>query len=332
MVRTILAGILLLGGCGGGTAVRGTVVHPATIPVRSFPRIWIAGGHLDYEIALLDSLAAHLRGRRAEVHRVELDRLEPLRAGGRIRAATVVVIVDVRMRESTRTEWGSRPETVCGPVGCYQTTRSYVYELPTLRALVSVTVYDGPSARVLQRTTLREADEGRDYDDMRERVVNALRERLLRMVDQHPERVEVVLLDVDVPEVERAIETIDDGEWEAGRQLLEQAWRSPAVRALDPEDRARVLYDIGQARRFDPSTLDDPQAHFEAAERALRAAIRLHAHERYRNALDALQRHRNEVVVVRAQEQAAEHNYRLATQRPPPNVPPPPPSYGQPGD
>ena len=321
--------LLLSIGCGAGTTVSGTVVHPAAMPVRSFPRIWVVGGHLDHEVYLLDSLARHLRGGRAEVRRVELDDLEPLRVAGRIPPATVVLILELEFVEGTRPEWTSRPETVCGPVGCYTTQRSYVYELPTLRGKLSIAVYDGPTARVQQRLTLREADEGRGYEDMRERLVRALREKLLAMVDQRRARVDVVLLAVDVPEVERAIDVIDGGDWTRGRRMLEEAWRSPSVRALPAEDRARVLYDIGQARRFDPATLDDPEEHFAAAERALRAAIRLDPDRRYQNALRALRSHRSEVVVARAQEEAAEHNYRMAG-RPPepaPSVPEPPPNY-----
>ena len=324
--------LLLSIGCGAGTTVSGTVVHPAAMPVRSFPSIWIAGGHLDHEVLLLDALAQHLReGPRAtaEVRRVELDDLEPLRVSGRIPPATVVLILDLRFREGTRSEWTSRPETVCGPVGCYTTQRSYVYELPTLRGSLSIAVYDGPTARVLQRLTLREADEGRGYDDMRDRIARVFRDRLLASVDQRRDQIDVVLLGVDVPEVERAIEVIDEGDWSAGRRMLEEAWRSPAVRALGPEDRARVLHDIGQARRFDPATLDDPDEHFAAAERAFRAAMRLDPHRRYENALRALRQHRSEVVVARAQEEAAEHNYRMVGRRPqpPPGLPAPPPSY-----
>lgn len=322
--------LMLLAGCGAGTTVSGTLVHPATVPVRSFPRIWIAGGHLDHEVGLLDALAAHLRGGRAEVRRVELDALEPMRVARRIPAATVVVIVDVRVREGSRSEWASRPETVCGPVGCYTQQRSYVYELPTLAVAATLTVYDGPTAQVQQRVTVRANEEGRDYESMREIAMREIREKLVRMVDQRREEIDVVLLSVDVPEVERAIETIDAGDWTTGRRMLEEAWRSPAVRALDAEDRARVLYDIGQARRFDPATLDDPEAHFAAAERALRAAVRLDPRERYGNAIEALERHRRQVMVARAQERAAEHNYRLMRERAP-ATPEPPPSYAPPG-
>src|SRR5688500_11033007 len=99
IARAIPVAIAILAGCGATTTVHGTVVHPASVPVRSFPRIWIAGGHLDHELALLDDLARHLRGQRADVRRVELDDLEPLRAGGRIPPATVVLILELSLVE-----------------------------------------------------------------------------------------------------------------------------------------------------------------------------------------------------------------------------------------
>jgi len=323
-----LMGVAWLAGCGGATTVSGTVVHPAEVPVRSFPRVWIAGGHLDHELELLDSLAAHLRGGRAEVRRVELDDLEPMRVAGRIPPATVVLILDVRMEEATRPEWTTRPETVCGPMGCYTSNRSVVYEVPVLKARATLTVYEGPSARIQQRARAESLHEGRDYDVMRRRAVRDLKEKILAMVDQRREEVHVDLLEVDVPEVERAIGVIDQGNWSEGRRILDASWDTPTVQALDDEDKARVLYDIGQARRFDPSTLGDHDAHFAAAERAFRAALRHDRDEEiYAEALEALERHRRQVAVVRAQEEAAEHNYRMAT--PPRGVPPPPPSYQQ---
>lgn len=332
-MRSIAVGLSLMGvtwlaGCGGATTVSGAVVHPAEIPVRSFPRVWIAGGHLGYELELLEALNVHLGGGRADVRRVELDDLEPMRVNGRIPPATVVLILDVRMEEGTRPEWTTRPETVCGPMGCYTSNRSVVYEVPTLEATAILTVYDGPTARIQQRARTRSRHEGRDYPVMRDRAVRVLKEKLLAMVDQRREEVDVDLLEVDVPDVERAIAVIDEGNWSEGRRILDASWDTPAVQALDDEDKARVLYDIGQARRFDPSTLGDHDAHFDAAERAFRAAIRHDREEEvYAEALEALERHRRQVEVVRAQEQAAEHNYRMAS--PPRGVPPPPPSYQQ---
>lgn len=329
-MRTIAFGVSLLSvtwliGCGATTSVQGTMVHPAQVPVRSFPRIWIAGGHLDHELELLDALGSHLRGGRSEVHRVELDDLEPMRVRARIPPATVVLILEVRMEEGTRPEWTTRPETVCGPMGCYTSNRSVVYELPVLDATATLTVYDGPTARIQQRARTRSRQEGRNYDTMRRRAVRELKERVLAMVDQRRETVRVDLLEVDVPAVQRAIAAVDGGDWAEGRRLLDAAWDTPAVQSLDPEDKARVLYDIGQARRFDPTTQDDLEAHFAAAERAFRAALRHDRRELYAEALNALERHRRQVAVVRAQQEAAEHNYRMAS--PPGEGPQPPPSY-----
>ncbi len=328
LVRRAIAALCAtaaLSGCGGAVTATGTLVHPARVPVRSYPRIWVAGGHLDHEVALRDALARHLQGARAEVRTVELDHLEPMRVEGRIPPATVVVILDLRTAERTRPEWTTRPETVCGPLGCDTTNRSVVYELPVLLAELTVTIYDGPTARMEQRVVLEARDEGRDYLDMRREIVRQLRHDLLRAVDQRTESVEVDLLEVDVPAVQRALAVIEAGDWSRGRRELEEAWDTDEVRRLPPEERARLLFDIGQARRFDPATLDAPEERFAAAERALTAAVRLDPRDDYDRALAALRRHRDEVIAVREQQQAAERNYRMAR---PSGIPPPPPSYG----
>jgi len=292
-------------------------------------KIWIAGGHLEHELRLQERLTEHLRQGDAEVRRVELDDLEPLRQAGDIPHATIVVILDLALDEDTRPEWTSRPEYVCGPAGCYTTTRSVVYQMPVVRAELEVTVYDGPTARVQQRVTLRSTDEGGDWQRMRQEVVRDLIGRLTRMVDQRREQVEVELFEVDVPAVRRAVEAIEGGDWTRGRGLLERAWHSDEVRALPEEERARVLYDLGQARRFDPSTLDQPEQHFAAAERALRAAVRLDGHPQYERALSDLSSHRRQLALLRAQREAAAHNFRIG--RPPPaDVPDPPASYREP--
>ncbi len=312
-------------GCASGTVVGARVLRPAVVPLRAFPRVWVTRGHLLEEVTLSEALGAHLTELGGvEVSFVDLDSLEPARTAGRIPPATIVVITQIDFHESTDSRWTSRPETVCGSAGCYAGRRTYVYDVPTLRAVLTLTVHDGPTAQLRQRLRLKADEEGRDYDVMRHRATAALVDRLLPLVDQRVENVRVVLYGVDVPEVEAAVRTIARGEWTAGRRALEHAVRSDAVRALEPSERARVLYDLGQARRFDPSTLTDPERHFRAAEHALRAAIRLDPDRRYRRALAELAAHREGVELVREQQDAAEHNFRVGQ-----GVPEPPPGYLQ---
>ena len=325
-----LAGLAGAIGCGGASTVEGLIVHPAPIPVRSYPKIWLAAGHLDYEEAIVEGLAAHLRGGPATVRRVDLDDLEPMRQAGAIPLATVVVILDVELTDRTRPEWTSHPETLCGPMGCYTTQRQYVYQMPVVEGRVTLTTYDGPTARVQQRATIREASEGRDYATLRQRVVTQIVSHLGRMVDQRRERVEVVLLTVDVPEVERAIEAIEGGDWTAGRRALERVMRSPEVRALPEEERARVLYDLGQARRFDTRVRTSTRERLGAARRALVRARQLDPDERYERAIAELDQQERSIGLVEAQRRAAAHNFSLG--RTAVQIPEPPAAYRAPPD
>jgi hypothetical protein len=315
-------------GCGATMTAEARVLSPAVVPVRAFPRVWVAGGHLEEEVAIVDGLARHLRsGSRIEARRLYVGDLEPLRAQRRIPNATVVIIATLAMTERMRPEWTTRPEMVCGPSGtCYETHRPYLYDVPTLAGRLSLVIYDGPSARVLQRVVVRSEDEGREYESMRLTVLRRLLARAKQLVDQRVRTEEVELLEVDQPMVERALAEIEAGDWHRGREVLESFARTPQLRALPREERARVLYDLGQARRYDAPAGDTDDARFAAAERALRAAMAVDPQERYARALGELAAHRRAVALVREQRAAARYNFGLA-ERGSSTVPSPPPSY-----
>jgi hypothetical protein len=322
----LLAGLLSLGGCASTNTVRGEVRYPAEMPVRAYPHIWVASGPLEHERTVRRAIAEHLRhSSRAKVRTVRADDLEPMRRQRRIPRATAVVLLDLKYEEKTRPEWTSHPETVCGPLGCYTSNHTHMYDVPVLEGRLKVTVYDGPTARVLQQKTLQARDEGRRYAAMRRRLARVFADRLRRLVDSRRERVAVELLQVEIPAVQQAIDAIERGQWRQGRRLLEQAVRSPAVRALPDKKRARVYYNLSQARRFDSSTMDDPQRHFRAAEKPLRTALKLHPAPRYAEAIKGLKEHRQHLETLRRQQKAARHNYRL--EREASKVPPPPPGY-----
>ena len=329
-LAALLLGAALATGCGSTTRVSARVRQPADIDAGRFPVLWVAGGHTDEEIRLLRALGDHLRSGRGDyrrpTRRVELDNLEPMRAAGRIAVGTGVILLELRYRENSRARWTSHPETVCGPIGCYTRDRAIVYEVPTLEAMLTATLYDGPTARVVARRGVRAQAEADQYDSLRRQVVAQLQQGLVALFQQRVEVIEVELLDVDQPQVERAIELIaDEADWRRARLLLEEAVKTPAWRQSGAATRARVLYDLAMARRFDPSTMDDLEAHFAAADRALRAAQRFDPDEpRYAAARASLARHRRRATTVRAQRRriAAASDDRV------PGVPPAPPGYG----
>lgn len=299
------------------------------MPVRAFPRIWIAAGHLPEESAVASALAEHLaRDANVKVRQVDVQDLEPARKAGRIPPATGVVLLDLRLHEDTRTEWATRPETVCGPYGCYTDEQSYVYDVPVVRGTLKITVYDGPTARVLQTTSIRASDEGRPFPVLRDRVATKLADHLGRLVDQRSEPVRIVLLYVKLAGVDEAIDAARHGDWHAARVRLERALSTAGAEALPSDQQARLWYDVGQARRFDATTMNDPERHFDEAEQALRRALSLHATDLYRTSLADLRRHREQVRVVVAQREAAARNARMAASRQgDAGIPEPPPSY-----
>src|SRR5690606_24563446 len=140
-----------------------------------------------------------------------------------------------------------------------------------LRGVLDVTVRDGPTGRVLQRARVVARSERMRFERLRARVMARLRARLLARFDVRRERVAVDLLEVEsVPEVDRAVAAAAAGDWARARNSLERLARN--ARGLEPEQRARLLYNLGQARRFDPSP--GPQR-LPLAARALREAARL---------------------------------------------------------
>jgi len=320
--------LVLACACARGPVVSAAYEVPATVPLRSFPRVYVSSGDDPLEIALVQELVFHLQGD-LEVRRVDRDQLEQLRVAGQIPNATLVVMFDLRTEEGVDVETTQRPETVCGPGGCYRRTRFDNFDVPTLKATATVTVYEGPTARVLQRTTLEARERGRTFDSMRARVLERLLADLKRLVDARPQRVQVRLLQVDLPGVGEALQLLERGQWREGRLALERAFRSEAAAALDRGERARLLYDLGLARRFDPVSAErDPERHFAAAEAALREAIELDPRQRYADALAQLQDHRRATAEARRQREATERNFALEQQRDPnAAVPPPPPGY-----
>ena len=287
----------------------------------------VTSGHDPIEIGLAQALVRHLRAD-VEVRRADRDRLEQMRQAGDIRAATLVVLVEVRLLRDMELRTTSRPETVCGPSGCYNRTRTDTYDVPILRARAMITVYDGPSASILQRAEREVLERGRTWEQMGARIFTRLRDELRVMVDGKTEAVRVRLLAVDDPDIQAGLELLAAAQWSRAREALESAV-SRAAPTLDTRDRARALYDLGIARRFDPTTLRaDPVAHFDAAEASLRQAVQLDPREVYAKAIADLREHRMSELEARRQHTAAAQNRAHEHSFPPPGAaPPPPPSY-----
>lgn len=321
---------LAASGCGHSLTAQAKVLEPAAVPVRAYPEIWVAGGHLEEDEIVLTALASSLEeGGESRVRRVDPDQLEAQRRAARIPSTAVVVLVDVRVQEDVRTGWDRQPVRVCGAYGCETRYQQVTTNIPWVRGTAQLRVHDGPSARLLQRHVVRTDLYGGDPTVMREKVIAQLARRAVDAVSLVERTVEVELLKVKkLPAVEAALEAIRAGDWTTGRQRLEQAARETQSPQLSADDRARVFYDLGLARRFAPGPDGYSEKAFDASARAFKQASRLDPRPLYERGLQALEAHRQAHARLQEQRKAAAHNFALDRREG--EVPPPPPSYLQP--
>jgi tetratricopeptide (TPR) repeat protein len=310
---TLLCALALVAACSQSLAVRAPVLIPARVPVRAFPEIWVVGGDSPEERYLLDRLAAHLAqdGER-EVRRVDADELEPLRQQGAIDASTAVVWLNASFREAARRYWDTAPVHYCGYYGCAVDYQSFVVNALEVTGSVDLTVYEGPTARVLQRETFEQAVTGDHVQAQRDQVLELLGMELESAVDVLKARERFVLYKVDMPEVKRALEQIRKGDWDAGRAELEAAKQKLGGHKKGTQ--ARVWYNLGLARWLAPGEEGLTQSAYEAALRALRQAVALDPKPAYQGAIPELQQARERHAVLEAQRSAAKHNFALRKQ------------------
>jgi hypothetical protein len=328
MRRWAIVALVLLGGCGGGVAVRARVVRPAAVPVRAFPHILVMAERGSENERIAAHLTRHLADGDSRVRRIGADGLAALRRSGGVPPNTIVLRVRTRWVRTTRTTWvRSRASIPCPGLRCLASTpNATLVDVAVLQGRLTLRVEVGATGRTLQVQTVREEEAGDDELRMRLAVIDRLIRRGTRLLDQRAETVRVQLLAVDRVPVEQALQAIEAGDWRRGRALLEAFVDTPTHAALPVSDRARVAYDLGQALRFDGSL---PAAErFDAAARWLRRAARLRPERRYAEALDALYAHRQHVEQVRAQQAATSYNFGVGGQTAePPAVPEVPAAY-----
>jgi len=300
-------------------------VHPAQVPVRAFPRILVIASDTGEADQLAAAIVAHLEGDGSHVRRGTPAEARALRQRGELARGTVLLHVDAALRDERRAGWTRSNRLDCGPLGCVESNRPVMRYVPAVAGRVALTVFDGRTGRRLQRESIEaEASDG-DPMGMRLQVIERLTERTVQLLDQRAEDVAVELHPTEAPQVQAALDAIRDGRWTHGRDLLERYVVSADFGALSREERARVLYDLSQARRFDPSV--PPDVRFERASEALEAAVQLHPQDRYASAISELEAHRRARELVQAQEQARHHNFRVGRTEGAASVPEPPESY-----
>lgn len=323
---------LLASGC-GRSSVSAEVSYPAAMPLRVYPVVLVAFGSEPGGADVAERVETHLRravgsSPGVDARRMPRENVDRLIASGALTPGTAVV--DVSALSSVRVQTVPRTYNYqdCSLGRCYSRMRTDYVDEAVVSLAVTMSVRDIRSGLVIH--SVRELAEisGRGRGAL-EFLVDQVMETLLPYLDQRTERVRVRLMSVSDPRVEQAIEHLRKGEWRAGRVLLEDAVRSPELHAMDAETRARALYDLSVARRFDPTTMEDIARHYAAARAPLDAAIELDpervAYQDARRALDADE--------ARAQALAAQHAVARANAEaavPAPAAPPAPGTVPQP--
>lgn len=314
--RVIVLAMLSLAGCTKPVTVRAPIMLPAQLPIRTYPSVWIVGGHLP-EADLGARLMAHLGsdpGR--EVRRLEVNELEPLHEAGRISPLTLVVVLEPGMESGVHERFDMVPVQYCDFYwGCTTTFQRVYSATPEVVGEVLITVYEGPTARVLQTLRLSAAVYEVDTPAARAKVLQQLSIALERAVDVIKSAVEVQLEPVEeLPLVGEAIARIRAGKWEEGRNILETVAKQLGGQKHGVQ--ARVWYDLGIARWYAAGPGGLSQAAHDAAARALKLAIATDRSSRYRRALDALERARARQQILEEQRRAAAHNFALRVDSP----------------
>lgn len=332
---------LSVAACGSGLRVSVVVPVPPDLPVRAFPEIIVILEGLPEEIEVAEAIAAHLAASAgsSRIERLDEARLAMRRAQGALGPASIVLHVEVRMVESLRSSWTTRPETVCGPWGCATQQRTVMIDVPQIDATAVLHVSEARSGQPLQDLPLREHDESGDAIGMRMRALMRLRERAIAAIDPGRVVLAIELAPVDDAAVRAALDAIRGGHPGEARRALERIAARDDFGARRAEDRAKILFDLGQARRLEARTGEglgevEREARLGESEEAIRGAIRIDPQPIYARALAQIDEERQAAARMRTLEEAASHNFALQRggssggELPPESVPEPPPGYG----
>lgn len=298
-------------GCVRPVVVRATVLYPASVPIRAFPAIVVAGGALP-EGDLGARLVQHLlKTGQHDVKHIDVKELEPLRAAGAFPPSSLVVLLEPSLYDAQADGWQMQPMQRCDFwMGCYTQYQNIYSAMPVLGGELKLTVFEGPTARPLQTATLEASLPGDDTPATRTALLDQLAIKLERAVDVLQSWTRVELEPVDQhPIVREAIARIRKGEWEQGRTLLEQA--AQQLGGLEHKVQARIWYDLAMARWYAPGPSGLTESAYQAALRPLRLAIQLHDAPRYVRALERLKLARERARVLDEQRHAASQNFAL---------------------
>ncbi len=292
--------------------VRAPMLIPARVPVRAFPNIWVVGGETPSEIYLLDRLAVHLAadGKR-EIRRVESYELEPARTVGQIDKHTVVVALTTSTQDAESESLQSVPFHYCGYYGCSTDWQFVPVSAVEVVVEAKLSVFDGPSGRVLQKESFSQRAVGEERDALYQSVVEQLAAELERAVDVLRVRPKFSLYKVNkLPAAVAALEKVEAGDWEAGREQLEQA--KTQLGGQNKETQAKVLFNLGIVRWVAPGPEGLSQPAYEAAQRAFVKSREAFALPELETVMAQLSEARERFQILTEQRKATAHNFSNA--------------------
>ena len=246
----VIGGLLVAcaSACAGRMHVDGIVDHPAELPVRAFAPIAIVAPPDPDSTEIAERLAEHLS---ADGTPVVLG--ESASDSSRIR-----VDLAARFTTSATTRWGTRPETVCGPYGCYVRQVSYPYDVVSLVGEVRVRVIDPATEQVLAEKTTQSEELGADHPARRATIRRRLIADASSWFDTRQERVDTHLPRVSGDDYARAVRLARGGRWDDAAFELRTIRSSSAFATRPVESRARVLEALALAIRFSEQARRSP--------------------------------------------------------------------------
>lgn len=250
MLRWVIGGLLVAcaSACAGRMRVEGIIDHPAELPVRAFAPIAIVSAQDPDSAEIAQRLVEHLS---ADGTSVVLG--ESAADSSRIR-----VDLAVRFTTSATTRWGTRPETVCGPYGCYVRQVSYPYDVVSLVGAISIRVIDPATEQLLAEKTTQAEELGGDQPGRRAVLRRRLVAEASLWFDTRQERVDTRLPRVSGDDYARAVRLARDGRWDDAAGELRTIRSSSAFASRPVESRARVLEALAMAIRFSEHARSTP--------------------------------------------------------------------------
>ena len=204
--------------------------------------------------------------------------------------------------------------------------QSYYSVVPVLVGEAVLTVYEGPTARVLSRETITRSSEGGGDEQATADVTMSLSKALVDAVDLSVGEKTFTLQESRIEEADRGMLLLSRGQWKEGRALLEAA--QDLLAGHKDKQKARVLHAIGVARLLSNMPAPPTDKDFLAAESALQAAYDLVPSSLHQKTLEQVATWKEQQQVLAQQVQAEQHNFKLAepAKLGAPPAPPAPPS------